>query len=157
MKQLLKYGAMAALLLALAGACQAPAASPEEVLRQYQAHIDKNEFDAAAKLSTPANRAWLSDLAAIISAEEQEGESVLYTKFINIAANGRGDTLLLDCTLQDQYEIYSAVFRLVRLNGQWRVDVPQDEVYIDFDLIDEIPDTLLRQEEPDLEDEGDQE
>jgi hypothetical protein len=152
MKQLLKFSAMASLLLALAGACQAPVASPEEVLRQYQAHIDQNEFEAAAKLSTPANQAWLSDLAAIISAEEQEGESVLYTKFINIATNGSGDTLLLDCTLQDQYEIYSAVFRLVRLNGQWRVDMPQDEVYIDFDLIDEIPDTLLRQEEPELED-----
>lgn len=144
MKQIAKYSA-AALLLALAWmGCKQETVSPEEVLRQYQAHIDKNEFEAAAKLSTPANQLWLDELAKIIAGEKEE-DSVLNTKFLNINSEGSGDTLQFNCMLQDQFEVYSAAYRLVRIKGQWLVDAPQEDAFIEHDFIDNIPDSLLEE------------
>ncbi len=127
--------------------------SPEEVLRQYQAYIDKNKFAEAKALSTPAGKEWLSELEEII-ADEQADSTMLSTKFISLACEGQGDTVTCMCVLEDQYERYPAEYRLVKMEGHWLVDAPEEEIIIENDIIEAIPDSLLdemMEEEEELE------
>lgn len=118
--------------------------APEEVLKQYQAYIDKNKFGEARELSTPAGQQWLSELEAIIS-NEQSDSTELDTRFLSLSCEGKGDTLVCACVLKDQYERYTADYRLVRLEGKWLVDAPEEEIIIENDLIESVPDSLLEE------------
>lgn len=118
--------------------------TPEEVLKQYQSNIDQNKFGEARALSTPAGRQWLTELEAIIS-NEQVDSTVLDTRFLSLSCEGAGDTLICSCVLEDQYEQYTAVYRLVSLEGQWLVDAPEEDIIIENDLIESIPDSLLEE------------
>lgn len=117
---------------------------PEDVLKQYVYCIDKNEFEKARGLSTPAGQQWLSELEAIIS-NEQTDSTVLNTKFLSLSCEGPGDTLLCSCVLEDQYERYTAQYRLVRIGEQWLVDAPEEEIIIENDIIESVPDSLLEE------------
>ncbi|MCB0552573.1 MAG: hypothetical protein KDD02_03395 [Phaeodactylibacter sp.] len=135
------------LLSVALGGCKnepAPPVMPEDVLKQYQGYIDKNDFVAARKLSTPAGQQWLVELAKII-ASEQADSTMLDTRFLSLHCEGQSDTLLCSCVLQDQYEKYPAEYRLIRMDGQWLVDAPQEEIIIENDVIESIPDSLLQQ------------
>jgi len=119
--------------------------TPEDVLRHYQSYIDKNKFEEARALSTPAGQQWLSELEAIISNEQQVDSTVLETKFLSLSCRGPGDTLTCFCALEDQYERYTAEYRLVRLQGQWLVDAPNEDIIIENDIIESVPDSLLKE------------
>ncbi|MCO6476089.1 MAG: hypothetical protein J5I94_05670 [Phaeodactylibacter sp.] len=146
MKITLSLFYMVAILFALTSCKQEESAreKPEEVLKQYQAYIDKNQFEEARALSTPAGQQWLAELEAIIS-NEQADSTVLDTKFLSLSCGGTGDTLSCACVLEDQYERYTAKYRLVRLDGQWRVDAPEEDIIIENDILESVPDSLLEE------------
>ena len=137
---------LAALLILIAGCKreEPKPETPEEVLKQYQAYIDKNKFEEARTLSTPAGRQWLSELEAIISNEKADS-TVLDTRFLSLACEGPGDTVQCACVMEDQYEKYTAEYRLVRLESQWLVDAPEEEIIIENDILESIPDSLLEE------------
>lgn len=118
--------------------------TPEEVLQEYQGYIDRNEFEAAKELSTPAGQNWLTELAEII-AMEQPDSTLLNTEFLAMNCSGQGDTLICACQMRDQYEEYPAEYILVKMNDRWLVDAPQDEIIIEDDIIESIPDSLLEE------------
>ena len=118
--------------------------TPEEVLKQYQAFIDKNKFEEARALSTPAGRQWLSELEAIIS-NEQVDSTMLDTRFLSMACEGPGDTIKCSCVLEDQYERYTAAYRLIHIEGRWLVDAPEEDIIIENDVIESVPDSLLEE------------
>ena len=146
MKMIRTLFCLLAVLAALAGCKQEESKpeTPEEVLKQYQANIDKNKFEEARALSTPAGQQWLSELEAIIS-NEQSDSTELDTRFLSLSCEGQGDTLVCACVLKDQYERYTADYRLVRLEGKWLVDAPEEEIIIENDLIESVPDSLLEE------------
>lgn len=116
--------------------------SPEEVLRAYQRYYDRNQFQEAKALSTPAEQERLDELAEIIAMEVSDS-TVLETVFEELNCSARGDTATCLCTLRDQYEQYQANFQLVRTESGWLVDAPhQEQLRIDEDL-DRIMDSLL--------------
>lgn len=117
---------------------------PEEVLKQYQAFVDKNLLEKAKMLSTPAGQAWLDELKAIVE-EEQPDSTLFHTEFLSVNCMGEGDTLRCQCVLEDQYERYTSDYHLVKLNGQWLIDAPQDEIQIDNDILEQLPDSLVRE------------
>ncbi len=116
--------------------------SPEEVLRAYQSHYDRNEFDEAKALSTPAEQERLDELAEIIAMEESDS-TVLETVFEQLNCSVRGDTAMCRCTLRDQYEQYKANFQLVRTPNGWLVDAPHEEQLRIDEELDRIMDSLL--------------
>lgn len=120
-----------------------PPEAPEEVLKTYQAHVDKNQWEAAKQLSTENGRQWLDELSAII-ASEQPDSTLFHTEFLSINCAEEGDTLLCQCVLQDQYERYTSDYHLVLSNGQWLVDAPQEEIEIDNDIMENVPDSLIQ-------------
>lgn len=121
-----------------------PPDKPEEILKLYQGYVDKNLLEKAKTLSTPAGQAWLNELKAIIE-EEQPDSTLFHTNFLSVDCAGEGDTLLCQCVLEDQYERYTSDYHLVKLNGQWLVDAPQDEIQIDNDILEHLPDSLVQE------------
>jgi len=116
--------------------------SPEEVLRAYQAHYDRNQFEEAKELSTPAEQERLDELAEIIAMEVSDS-TVLETVFEELNCSVSGDTARCLCTLRDQYEQYQANFQLVRSSGGWLVDAPHEEQLRIDEELDRIMDSLL--------------
>lgn len=135
------------ILLLCIFACQQgaqQAETPEDVLMQYQKHIDNNQFEEAKKLSTTAGKEWLSELASIIE-DEQPDSTIMNTQFISINCQKEGEVLVCECVLEDQYEKYTAAYRLIQQNGQWLVDAPEEEIIIENDIIEALPDSLLEE------------
>lgn len=134
---------MAALLWSCGSEAPPPPNDPEAVLKQYQGLVDKNLLEKAKALSTPAGKAWLDELKAIV--EEEPDSTLFHTQFLSVNCMGEGDTLRCQCVLEDQYERYTSDYHLVKLNGQWLVDAPQDEIQIDNDILEQLPDSLVRE------------
>jgi len=116
--------------------------SPEEVLRAYQGYYDRNQFDEAKALSTPAEQERLDELAEIIAMEVSDS-TVLETVFEDLDCSVQRDTARCICTLRDQYEQYQANFQLVRTQAGWLVDAPHEEQLRIDEELDRIMDSLL--------------
>lgn len=100
--------------------------TPQEVVKLYQTYVDQNEFDKARELSTVAEAKRLQELEQMIAADADS--SILYTSFEQINCTEiAADTVECDCMLADQYETYSALFIVVRQDGQWLIDLPKPE------------------------------
>lgn len=109
--------------------------TPETVVRQYQAYYDKNEFDEAKRLSTAAEKQRLDDLRTIIESEPADS-TIFTTTFLNIKCQTNKDTAICICEVKDIEEPYTTEYKLVRLNGQWLIDAPEDEVEIEEDFME---------------------
>lgn len=118
--------------VAVAAACSCQrdhlyAPPPEEVIRQYQALIDSNRYEEAKTLSTPEEQTRL-DADAELMAMLPSDSTVIRTVFLNIDCKEVArDVVHCHCLMEDQEGEYEAVFKLVKTEGQWRVDVPVDE------------------------------
>lgn len=130
-------------LLACLWTCESdPATPPEEVIRMYQAYIDQNQFDQAAQLSTPAEQKRLQELEQMIAADVES--TILETTFERIDCEIQSDTTRCTCLLEDQYEAYTAMFVLVKSNGNWLIDLPEDEAIEYDEELEAIIDSLLQ-------------
>ncbi len=135
----------------LAYAClQEPAAidgfadgeAPESVLRNYQAFVDNNQFEAAKSLSTEAERKRLSELAAML-AEEPAEAAIFTTNFLRIDCQPKRFTAYCQCLVEDDYERYEIMFKLVKTQGNWRVDAPEkDGVVVEEEVIEHVLDGM---------------
>lgn len=109
--------------------------TPEEVVRQYQAYYDKNLFEEAKALSTPAERQRLDDLKSIIESEPADS-TIFTTTFISIQCQAQQDTAVCLCEVKDIEEPYTTEYKLVRINGQWLIDAPEEEIEIEEDFME---------------------
>ncbi|MEO1513841.1 MAG: hypothetical protein AAFV95_02475 [Bacteroidota bacterium] len=100
--------------------------SSEEVFRNWQGHIDRNEFDQAKKLSTASTVEWI-DMISTMLFDLPEGEEIPLTQFIELSCSESGDTA--SCrylTEEEGFQIRDSV-RLIRQDGQWLVDFTDEE------------------------------
>ncbi len=100
--------------------------SPEKVVRQYQAFMDSNLFVQAKLLSTPREAGRLDALVSLFDGEPLDS-TILHTVFLNISCVERSDSAFCDCRLRDEDETYDARFTLIRMNGRWLVDPPDED------------------------------
>lgn len=108
--------------------------TPEEVVRQYQAYVDSNQFQLAQKLSTPRS-APLHEMMAAIVADTPTDSSLIHTQFVNLNCNIQQDTAICNCLLRDEYEEYESEYILVKVDDRWLVDLPDEEG--DFELFEQ--------------------
>jgi len=125
------------LLLAIAQACNnAPAAeedkrTPEEIIRLFQSHYDKNDFEAAKQLSTAKVQEFLSMLAKQVAADPIDS-TLFNTTFIAISCEQKADTAFCKCLLKDDYEDqYETEYKLVKVGGRWLVDASEEDFSTD--------------------------
>lgn len=101
--------------------------TPETVVRQYQALMDSNRFERAALLSTPDGKAMLNMLAEIMAGDPPDS-SIVHTNFLNLnCAIEKETTARCNCLLRDEYEEYASQFKLLKIDGQWLVDIPEED------------------------------
>lgn len=100
--------------------------TPEWILKKYQYFVDQNQFDSAKELSTPAEQARLDKLSAIM-VRESFNETILTTNFLQINCDTEGKITYCQCLVEDEYERYEMVYKLVRAQGQWRIDAPDGD------------------------------
>ena len=129
--RIVSFFAAPALAAFLFFACQ-PASSPESVVRQWQSHIDHNEFEKAKALSAPRTEALLSWMEALLS--EMDADSVItQTDFKEINCSENGDKAVCYYTLEEDGQTFYDSFLLVRINGKWLVDLPEETPYEEGD------------------------
>lgn len=124
--------------------------NPEDVVRKFQGFIDKNQFEEAKKLSTPRGQARLDDLAAIIQ-EELADSTIFNTTFLRVNCQVNVDTARCLCLVQDSYEEYETDYKLIRINGRWLVDIPEEETIEEDEFIEMLDslnyDSLFQEED----------
>lgn len=118
---------------------------PKAIVKAYQVHYDKNEFEAAKRLSTKKGQAQLDDIKRAI-ANESPDSTVFSTIFLDMDCEIRGNRAVCECLVKDNFEDrYKATYHLLQVNGQWLVDAPDEEFQIDSD--ERFKDFLREQEE----------
>ena len=100
--------------------------TPETVIQQYQAYMDSNRFERAALLSTPEGKDMLNMLAQIMAGDPPDS-TIIHTQILDMNCTTVLDTARCECQLKDEYEAYQSIFKLVRIDGQWLVDVPEED------------------------------
>ena len=124
---------------------EAPVESPEEVVKKYQEFIDKNAFDEALMISTPAEQERLRELAAFISRvnEEEDELPVMESVFLRSDCREDRDTAWCECLIMDEEgQEFTSQFRLLKVNKRWLMDVPEEETIITEDEIEVIEEIL---------------
>ncbi len=111
--------------------------TPEEVLKIYQGHFDKNEFELAKALSTQKGKQWIDDISPMILNSPDEA-TILTTKFHGIDCQIENDTARCECELEDAGERYFADFRLIKVKGNWLVDAPDEDESIEYEDNEEV-------------------
>lgn len=106
--------------------------NPTEVVRLYHKYLDKNDFKAAERLCTEAERLRLLEIAEIIG-EEPSDSTLFNTVFLELSCVERQDSAICACLIEDFEEKYRDTLRLVRLKGQWLIDVREDRFLIEND------------------------
>lgn len=99
--------------------------SPEEVLRIYQKHFDNSDFKAAMALSTVAEAKRLEELEGVLSGIPKDSLK-LTTIFHTIDCQIEEEIANCDCVMEDEEETYIMPFRLRKVDGYWKVDIPED-------------------------------
>lgn len=101
--------------------------TPEGVVRLWQKHIDKNEFKAAKKLSTPRGKEWISGIELFLQ-DENLDSMITNTEFLNMNCTENGSDAFCVYLFKDEDgEIFQDTFFLKKGNNLWLVDIPEDE------------------------------
>lgn len=101
---------------------------PEAVVRQWQASFDHNDFENARRLSTPRMDEFLSameQMFATFSAETLDS-TITSTEFLELSCREFADTAVCRFRVLEDGEEYVDSFRLLRLDGKWLMDIPED-------------------------------
>lgn len=107
--------------------------TPEQVVRQYQAYVDSNQFELAQSLST-SRSAPLHEMMASIVADTPSDSSLIHTQFIRLNCDFQQDTAICNGLLRDEYEEYESEYILIKREDRWLVDMPDEEG--DFELFE---------------------
>lgn len=96
--------------------------TPAEVFQNWQIHMDRNQFDEAAKWSTAETREWIAFIRTMVEAAG-EAENTVTTSIEEIQCRESGDTstCLYAQAAGDSLRLDSV--RLVRQDGIWMVDL----------------------------------
>lgn len=95
---------------------------PADVFRNWQIHMDRNQFDEASQWSTAETREWITLIRTMVEAAGEEDNTV-NTSIEEILCREAGDTsiCLYAQAAGDSLRLDSV--RLVRQEGVWKVDL----------------------------------
>lgn len=118
--------------------------TPEEVVRRFQSYLDNNQFAEAQALSTPDGQEVLRGMAEVVASEPADS-TVFHTEFLSINCQEKVDTAFCRCKLKDEYEAYESDYKLLRINGRWLVDAPEEGSMEGDEDYYEMLDSLIEQ------------
>jgi len=125
---------LASLLLILSCQTAEPLPNtPETVSRQWQEYINNNQFAKAKTLSTPNAKEWVNWIEKMIVVEEP-GEALPPPVFLEMNCKVLGNKATCLFLQEDAGEQYRDSFFLFKINGQWLVDIPEEDLEMDETL-----------------------
>ncbi|MBP7272947.1 MAG: DUF4878 domain-containing protein [Saprospiraceae bacterium] len=130
-------------------ACKKNPNSPEQVVRQWQQHIDANQFDEAAALSSPATQTFIQSLKQLVTltADANEAQVLSHTEFKTLVCDTTADTnAVCVYSLVEEGEVITDTFRLVKINGQWLVDIQEQTEGNGGDFFDSLDNTIQQED-----------
>ena len=110
--------------------------SLEWTVEKYQYYVDQNQFDEAKTMSTPAEQLRLDKLAAVMVSEPVT-ETIITTDFLQIDCKAEGKITYCHCLVEDAYERYELVYKLVWAQGKWLIDAPDGDRFGE-DVMDDV-------------------
>jgi hypothetical protein len=87
--------------------------------------MDRNQFEAAMELSTEAEAKRLAELRQMLAGVPEDSLS-LNTRILGLNCRVREETADCFCEMEDEEARYDTQFRLQKVKGEWRVDLPTD-------------------------------
>lgn len=97
--------------------------TPETVSKQWQLYLDNNELDKVAALSSTSTKEWLAENKDIFLGDNQAYQ----TRFLQMTCTEQGEKAMCHCVMKDETgELIEDVFLLVKINGQWLVELEED-------------------------------
>lgn len=101
--------------------------TPEGVVRLWQTHIDKNEFNAAKVLSTKRGKDWINGIQAFLEGENMDS-IITTTNFLNMNCVENGmDAYCVYFFKSEEGDMFQDTFFLKKESNLWLVDIPEDE------------------------------
>ena len=115
--------------------------SPEELVRQWQNHIDNNRFEAAKELSTPKGKIEVEGIMKEIVDEDFPDNFISETIFESIICQQSDQQTLCICQVKEEEGRDS--FFLVNENDHWLFEKLSFEDLLDEDrLMEELKENL---------------
>lgn len=152
----MKYSLPICLLFFLFACQEEPPVSPQEVVLQWQEHMDKNEFEEAKALSTPNSKEIITDIEELLNMDN-EPIPVDTTKFISMVCTESAQTAVCRYTIEidpdflefeemlsDEDGIIADSFLLKKIGDRWLVDIPEDPMEND-QLLEEMMEQLMNE------------
>jgi len=96
--------------------------TPETVSKQWQVHLDKNEIEEAAALSTTLTKEWLAENKELFLNDPQ----LYQTKFVKMNCTTEGEKAICNYTILEEGELIEDFFLLKKVDGQWLVDLEEE-------------------------------
>ncbi len=120
--------------------------TPESVARQWQLWIDNNEYLLARELSTSNAIEWIDWVEETLKRDGLEVDTFPPTQFLHMRCTERGNLASCLYLLDDNGFQYQDSFYLKKINSQWLVDIPEQDL-IEDDMIENLFKELQKQEE----------
>jgi len=111
--------------------------TPEKVARQWQDWVDSNQYQKAKELSTGNAINWINWAEETIKANGGENEVLAPAIFIAMNCEEHGNKAICGYILNDEGYEYRDSFYLEKINGQWLVDIPKEDL-IEDDTLEEL-------------------
>jgi len=98
---------------------------PESTFIQWQKYVDVGDFAKAKSLSTTTTILWLQEIAEIDADDSSTTKNIL-TNIKNISCTLENDTAYCSYQILEEGETLSNSIQLVKLKGEWLVDIHDD-------------------------------
>ncbi len=111
--------------------------TPESVARQWQEWVDNNQYLKARKLSTGNAIKWIDWLEETLQQNALEEDTLPPARFLSMSCTERDQQASCVYLIDDDGYQYRDSFFLQKINGQWLVDIPEQDL-IEDDAIEEL-------------------
>ena len=111
--------------------------TPEAVVRTWQKLVDNNEFAKARQLSTP-NAIALIDIIETFQMSEPADSSIIETRFLSLNCQTAEEAATCFALIEYEGEKIQDTIYLVKTEGKWLMDIPEEESDYESDVIEEM-------------------
>jgi len=126
--------------------------TPETVARQWQDYVDQNKFEAAKELSAPNASEWLQWVSETLTEEILKEDTFPPGKILGMTCVETNNRAACAYSFDDNGLVYQDTFVLLRVSGQWLVDIPKDALIESDDMIEAMIEMMeqekLQMEQP---------
>ena len=97
--------------------------TPETVCKAWQSYLDSNQIEKVALLSTPNTKKWLEENKDIFLNDDE----FFATHFLSMNCEEQEEKAICTFTIEEGGEVIEDYFVLIKKDGQWLVDIEEDE------------------------------